>query len=189
MDNKGKWYKGIIVEEVTDNKTKQVSKRVHFFHFDSKWGGPETIEFPVLSDWSHSANEGIKYYSGSATYQKTFKPDFTPEQGKSYYLQLENVKDLGIATVKINGVDKGIVWTKPFRVDISKELKAGENTLEIKVVNSWYNRVAGDEMNPDKKHFTSTNIVLRNDFQGRPQEVIPLQPSGLIGPVIITTEE
>ena len=158
-------------------------------HFDSKWGGPETIEFPVLSDWSHSANEGIKYYSGSATYQKTFKPDFTPEQGKSYYLQLENVKDVGIATVKINGVDKGIVWTKPFRVDISKELKAGENTLEIKVVNSWYNRVAGDEMNPDKKHFTSTNIVLRNDFQGRPQEVIPLQPSGLIGPVIITTEE
>ena len=47
MDNKGKWYKGIIVEEVTDNKTKQVSKWVHFFHFDSKWDewyGNDNIE-------------------------------------------------------------------------------------------------------------------------------------------------
>lgn len=158
-------------------------------HFDPKWGGPETVTFPSLSDWSQSTDEGIKYYSGAATYQKTFKTTFAFHKGTSYFLQLENVKDVGIATVKINGVDKGTLWTKPFRVDISKELKKGKNTLEIKVVNSWFNRVAGDEMNPDKKQYTSTNIVLGHDFLGRRQPTIKLQPSGLLGPVSIWSGE
>jgi len=180
---------GTVTENYPEFKQLMTIGGAWTVHFDPKWGGPETVEFPSLSDWSKNANEGIRYYSGTAVYEKTFKTDFTPEKRKGYYLQLEDVKDVGIAAVKINGVDKGIVWTKPFRVNISKELKAGENILEIKVVNSWYNRVAGDEMTPGKKQYTSTNVVLRNDFYGRPQEVIPLQPSGLLGPVRIMTEE
>ena len=96
-----------------------------------------------------------------------------------------SVLDVGIAEVKINGLDKGILWTSPFRVDISKELQKGENTLEIKVVNSWFNRVAGDEQFPNKKQFTNTNAVLINDFRGRPRKEIPLESSGLLGPVRI----
>jgi hypothetical protein len=154
-------------------------------HFDTKWGGPETVEFPSLTDWSANVDEGIKYYSGAAVYVKTFKPDFDVEKGEKYFLSLGSVKDVGIATVKINGVDKGILWTPPFMTDISNELKSGTNTIEIKVVNSWFNRVAGDELNPDKKQFTSTNIVLWNNFLGRRQKTIKLQPSGLLGPVTI----
>ena len=52
-------------------------------------------------------------------------------------MQLEDVKDVGIAEVKINGKDKGVLWTKPFRIEISEELQKGENKLQIKVVNSW----------------------------------------------------
>jgi len=92
---------------------------------------------------------------------------------------------VGIAEVKINGVDKGVIWTAPFRVEISEAFHKGENKLEIKVVNSWYNRVAGDEMFPDKKQYTNTNAVLINDFRGRPRKEIPLEPSGLLGPVTI----
>jgi len=92
---------------------------------------------------------------------------------------------VGIAEVKINGKDKGVLWTKPFRVEITGELQKGENQLEIKVVNSWYNRVASDEMFPNKKQYTSTNINLKHDYRGRPIDVIPLEPSGLIGPVTI----
>lgn len=62
-----------------------------------------------------------------------FKLDFELQNEKQYFLQLENVKDVGIAVVKINGVDKGILWTKPFRVEVSKELQQGENTLEIEI--------------------------------------------------------
>ena len=99
------------------------------------------------------------------------------------------MKDVGIARIRITGTDKGVVWTKPFRVDVTDELVEGENSLEITVVNSWYNRVAGDEMNPKKDQITQTNIVLVNDFRGHPRKEIPLEPSGLLGPVSIKTKQ
>jgi hypothetical protein len=92
---------------------------------------------------------------------------------------------VGIAEVKVNGIDKGVIWTSPFRVQISDALNKGENSLEIKVVNSWYNRVAGDQTFPNKKQFTKTNVMLNHDFRGRLIEEIPLEPSGLLGPVTI----
>ena len=70
-------------------------------------------------------------------------------------------------------------------VEISEELQKGENTLEVMVVNSWFNRVVGDQIFPEKKRFTNTNIILGNDFRGRPLKEIPLEPSGLMGPVTI----
>ncbi|WP_020529864.1 glycosyl hydrolase [Flexithrix dorotheae] len=154
-------------------------------NFDPRWGGPSSINFPELIDWTQHPDERIKYYSGKAVYKKNFVMEFEPSPDQQYFLQLESVKDVGIAEVKINGVEKGILWTKPFRVDISEELKKGENILEITVINSWYNRVAGDEISTDQKRFTNTNIVLKHDFRGRPIEEIPLEPSGLIGPVSI----
>lgn len=154
-------------------------------NFDTKWGGPKSTIFPKLMDWTKHSDSGIKYYSGAATYNKTFNIESAPEVGKQYFLQLNSVKDVGIAEVKINGKSKGVVWTKPFRVEIGEELKRGDNLLEIRVVNSWYNRVAGDEMFPDKKQYTNTNVILINDFRGKPQKEITLEPSGLIGPVTI----
>jgi len=158
-------------------------------HFDTQWGGPGAVTFPELIDWSVHKDERIKYYSGTAVYNKTFTIDFEPDNNGHYWLQLGSVKDVGIAEVTINGKYKGVVWTKPFRVDISGELKKGQNTLVIKVVNSWFNRVAGDQLFPDKKQYTSTNIVLTHDFRGRPRKEIPLEPSGLLGPVLILTDE
>jgi hypothetical protein len=152
-------------------------------NFDPRWGGPESVVFPELADWTEHPDERIKYYSGAAVYNKTFAVDFTPEKDKSYYLQLEDVKDVGIAVVTVNGKEKETVWTKPFRVDISGDLKEGDNTLKIKVVNSWYNRVAGDEISSGNNRFTSTNIVLNNNFRK-----IRLEPSGLMGPVRIMEE-
>ena len=93
------------------------------------------------------------------------------------------------AKIKINGIDKGVVWTKPFRVDVTNELIEGENNLEVEVINSWYNRVAGDEINPRPDQVTKTNIVLINDFRGVAREEIPLEPSGLLGPVTIKKAE
>jgi hypothetical protein len=154
-------------------------------NFDENWGGFGNVTFPELMDWSLHEDEGIKYYSGAAVYNKTFTIDFEPQNDKQYFLQLGSVKDVGIAEVKINGKDKGVVWTSPFRVEISDELINGENTLEIKVINSWYNRVAGDQTYPENKQYTKTNIDLKHDYRGRPIDEIPLEPSGLLGPVVI----
>jgi hypothetical protein len=41
--------------------------------FDPKWGGPtKPVVFNELSDWTNQTDLGIKYYSGTATYRKTF---------------------------------------------------------------------------------------------------------------------
>ena len=151
-------------------------------YFDPQWGGPQNpVTFETLQDWTRSSDPGVKYYSGKAVYRMEF--DFKPEEGKSYFLELGSVRDVGIATVTINGKEKGTLWTAPFRVEVTGDLVAGRNTLEVEVVNSWYNRVAGDEMGVSSRRFTKTNVVLGNDFQGRPLKEIPLQPSGLLGPV------
>jgi len=155
--------------------------------FDPDWGGPGSVVFPELIDWTQHPDKGIKYYSGAADYNKTFSIDFEPQKDNKFFLALGCVKDVGIAEVKINGLNKGVVWTAPFRVEISEELQKGENKLEIKVVNSWYNRVAGDQTFPDRKQYTSTNILLKHDFRGRPIDEIPLESSGLLGPVTIET--
>ena len=177
----------------TDYKNIKTIAGEWIVNFDPKWGFfnstqskvPGEFIFSELIDWSKHSDEGIKYYSGTAVYNKIFNVDFEPQKDKKYFLQLESVKDVGIAMVKINGKDKGVLWTKPFRIGISNELQKGKNTLEIKVVNSWYNRVVGDEMSPDRKRFTSTNIAVRNNNNGKFQRVIPLESSGLLGPVTI----
>ena len=89
-------------------------------NFDTKWGGPASVTFPELMDWTKHPDAGIKYYSGAAIYNKTFNLDFEPGKDKQYFLQLEDVKDVGIAEVNINGKDKGVLWTKPFRIEVSQ---------------------------------------------------------------------
>jgi len=54
-----------------------------------------------------------------------------------------------MATVKLNGQDLGVLWKPPYRVDVTSALKAGDNRLEIGVVNLWINRMIGDEELPE----------------------------------------
>jgi hypothetical protein len=94
--------------------------------------------------------------------------------------------DLGevdsVAAARLNGHDLGIVWTKPARIDITSAVKAGENDLEITVVNLWPNRLGHDESLPKEKRLTETNI---HKFS----PTSPLLPSGLIGPVNLLLEK
>ncbi|WP_215223934.1 glycosyl hydrolase [Echinicola shivajiensis] len=154
-------------------------------NFNTDFKGVGEIKVSELFDWSSHSDPKIKYYSGPVVYTKEFELEFGPIESGNYYLELNNVKDVGIAEVSINGLNKGVVWTKPFRVEVTNELQTGKNIIEIKVVNSWYNRVAGEELGKVDDPYTNTNIRLINDYKGRPRETIPLEPSGLLGPVEI----
>lgn len=143
--------------------------------FDPEWGGPATVEFSTLQDWTQQTLEGIAHYSGKAVYRHDFA--FEPETGCRYWIQLNGVEDVGIASVALNGKDLGITWTKPFRLELTDALVSGQNHLEVIVVNSWLNRLIGDRGKPPEQRFTRTNIHVRDNW-------VPA-PSGLLGPVEI----
>jgi hypothetical protein len=172
--------------------------------FEPQWGGPAAVTFAQLDDWSKRPEEGIRHYSGAAVYRKTFVvPDSalrTPHS--AFHLDLGKVAVM--AEVRLNGKDLGILWKPPFRVDVTGLLKAGDNQLEVKVVNLWINRQIGDEALPEDSDrnangtlkewpkwldagqpspagrytFTSWRLYKQGD---------PLVESGLLGPVTLQT--
>ncbi len=143
--------------------------------FDPQWGGPARVAFDTLTDWTKRPEDGIRYYSGTAVYRKKFALASLPGP---LLLNLGEVHE--IAAVKLNGVDLGVVWTKPARVDISRAVRAGANDLEITVINLWPNRMIGDDSLPPEKRRTETNL---QKFSA----ATPLYPSGLLGPVEVLT--
>ncbi|WP_214073836.1 glycosyl hydrolase [Mucilaginibacter sp. dw_454] len=145
--------------------------------FDPAWGGPIKTTFPELISWTARPEEGIKYYSGAATYTKTFDLKSTPKSGR-LFLDLGDVKD--VAEVSVNGKKLGILWCAPWRVDITGAVKPTGNLLEVKVVNLWANRVVHDLSLPVNKRLTKTHEVFRFDMLNANT---PLLESGLIGPV------
>jgi len=87
-----------------------------------------------------------------------------------------------VGEVWLNGKSAGIVWTPPYRVDITDVVKSGANTLKIEVANTWSNRLTGDGITGEK--YTKTNITKANKNLV-PWEQLPLKESGLLGPVTI----
>jgi hypothetical protein len=144
--------------------------------FQAERGAPATATFDKLTSWTESADSGIKYFSGTANYSQTVEAtaDWL-KSGAEVVLDLGEVKNL--AEVFVNGKSMGIVWKKPFRIDISGALQAGKNNLEVKVTNLWVNRLIGDQQ-PNAKKITYTTIPFY-------QANSPLLPSGLMGPVTI----
>ena len=149
------------------------------FAFRSQWGGPEHNQINELKSWIDFAESGIKYYSGTATYAKSFTLSNDDIKSKKLILDLGNVQEM--ASIKINGRQMAVKWSAPFRFDISGFARAGNNKIEIEIVNMWSNRLIGDGKLPVEKRFTKTNI---NKFEA-PDADKYLRESGLIGPVKI----
>jgi hypothetical protein len=163
--------------------------------FDPQWGGPESVTFEQLTDWTSHADSGIRYYSGTAVYKQTFD---LPEAGKKKTLWLDLGKVKNVARVRLNGKNLGVVWTTPWKVDISKAVKSKNNKLEIEVINLWTNRLIGDEQLPDdgirggkwpewlingtkrpsNRYTFTTHKHYKKDS--------PLLESGLLGPVTLS---
>lgn len=147
--------------------------------FDPRWGGPASVQFAQLTDWTKRSEDGIRFYSGTATYRQTFDlPESLRSSAGRLVLDLGVVKQL--AQVRLNGRDLGVLWAAPFRVDVTEAIRPAGNALEIEVVNFWPNRVIGDQSLPEEKRLTRTNVrKLTKDT--------PLVESGLLGPVQILT--
>jgi hypothetical protein len=142
--------------------------------FEKKYGGPSIpVKTEKLQSWSIYSDSSLKYYSGTAVYTNMF--DW--KQGVAnqlIYLDIDSIYN--IATVKVNGIDCGTVWTQPYSVDITKAIRQGENKVEIFVTNTWHNRLIGDQLLPEAKRITWTTAPFRLKDK-------PLLPAGIVGEV------
>jgi hypothetical protein len=143
--------------------------------FQAGRGAPQSAAFKQLTSWPEHADPGIRYFSGTATYENAFDMRAIDKAGR-YFIDLGEVKN--IAEVIVNGKNMGAAWKKPFRLDITEALKTGRNTIEIKVTNLWVNRLVGDAQPGVKNKITYTTMPFY-------QADSPLLPSGLMGPVRI----
>jgi hypothetical protein len=178
--------------------------------FDPKWGGPGSVTFPLLEDWTQRPEAGIHYYSGTAVYRIRFDAPSSLSggswtgTGRTVWIDLGQVKNM--ARVRINGRDAGTVWCAPWRVDASGLLKEKGNEMQVEVANLWINRLIGDEKLPPDGEFSQRgNLIRWPDWilkkdpappSGRYTfatwrhftEDSPLLPSGLLGPVRLMRE-
>jgi len=204
------WQNGRI--EVTTSSGRTLASSVQDLPTDQKLAGPWQVKFPTgsavreqkfdtLAAWNLHADGAVKYFSGTATYEKVVTiPGELLGEDRGLYLDLGRVAVM--ARVKLNGNDLGVLWKAPYRVRIDQFAKAGENSLEIEVTNLWINRMIGDENLPDdsdrngdgtlkawpkwllegksnptgRQSFTSWRLYKKGD---------PLHESGLLGPVTL----
>ncbi len=169
--------------------------------FTPGWGAPEQAVFPKLQSWTEHADEGIRYYSGSAVYSMRF--DVSPsavKTGRKVVLDLGSVKNF--AEVTLNGKSLGVLWKAPYAVDVTDVIKSGSNHLEVRVTNLWPNRLIGDEQKPPEVEWRGNTIARWPDWlrDGKPRpkserftfttwrfwwKDSPLIESGLLGPVVV----
>jgi hypothetical protein len=150
-------------------------------NFPEGWGAPQELVFDGLKSWTEFEDTGVRYFSGTAAYSKTFTLDNVEAEGK-YYIDLGEVRD--VAEVFVNGKSAGILWKKPFCADISRLVRSGDNELKVEIVNLWVNRLTGDMLAEPQDRYCRTNHPYMTNSMGG-DEPYREQPSGLLGPVMI----
>ena len=168
--------------------------------FPEGWGAPRTANFAKLQSWTEADDDGIRFFSGIATYRKSFEvPESLAKQNR-LFLELGDLAE--IAEVTLNDKRLGLAWLPPYRVEISGAVHSGTNQMEIRVANLWANRLNGDSLLPESDRFTRSNLDrIQTDptsdssygripgGKTRPvyDRIPPLMKSGLFGPVRLIT--
>ncbi|MEJ2009963.1 MAG: glycosyl hydrolase, partial [Acidobacteriota bacterium] len=177
--------------------------------FPPNLGAPAEITLPKLISLHKHAEEGVRYFSGTATYTKSFHvASNTTAGGKRLYLDLGRVEVF--AEVRLNGKNLGVLWRPPRRVDVTQAIRPGENNLEVLVTNLWPNRLIGDEHLPPENQYDESGGMFGGAIkklpawyvEGKPKppggritfatwkhfdKDSPLLESGLVGPVLLRT--
>ncbi|HLS95879.1 MAG TPA: glycosyl hydrolase [Sphingobacterium sp.] len=122
--------------------------------------------------WTNMTDDALRYHSGTGDYTTTVQLQ-EPVAGRRLALRLAEVESL--AEVLVNGQTAGVIWTKPYELDVTDYVKQGTNTVKIKVYNTWGNRFGYEvRQNPVQKYVQTT---------ATPKFLKDLQPAGLKGDV------
>jgi hypothetical protein len=172
VDAAGRRYAATVAEPVV-----LPIERPWTLAFTPGWGAPAVVQMDKLASWTESNDEGVRHYSGTASYTTAFELPRQMPKAARVMLDLGEVREM--ARVTMNGKEMGIAWKRPFVVDVTAAAVPGRNSLKVEVTNLWPNRLIGDQSLPESKRFTHTNIT---KFKADS----PLMTSGLLGPVRVT---
>ncbi len=179
IKTKGNDKRQVNVNDIPSPRILTGRWKVRFINKGQK--APASKNFPKLVSWTEDADENIKYFSGTAIYQKQF--DLS---GTLLNKQQKLILDLGkvgvVAQVELNGKPLGTLWKPPFSIDITQVAKLGKNHLEVKVANVWSNRITGDMRLDPSKRLTRLNMSKRSQ-KITSWNKTKLYKSGLLGPV------
>jgi hypothetical protein len=156
-------------------------------NFQEERGAPDEVRMDTLASWTAYDDPGMRYYSGVGTYTATV--EVSPSQldgGTRLELDLGEVRE--VADVTVNGDSLGVVWTPPFRVDVTDALRPGPNEIRIEVANLWTNRLVGRALGAVDDTLTFTTYP---GYQKGSPLLGPgglkeqVRRSGLLGPVTL----
>lgn len=166
----------------TDRQTMPVAGPWDVRFLDGR-GAPRSVRMDELQSWTVHKNPGVRFYSGLARYRTKISISERMLRGDSPL-----ILDLGalwaVGEVFLNGHPLGILWKPPYELDVKPFAKAGDNTLEIEIANTWANRLAGDAAQTSGKRYTKTNITGSGTIRKLWKDMTP-RPSGLFGPVTL----
>jgi hypothetical protein len=179
--------------------------------FEPKMGEPFRLTMDSLTDFSHSPDTAVRYFSGTAIYENSFRAEAGwLRDDRRIILDLGELHD--IAELTVNGRSAGVLWYPPYKTDITPYLKTGKNAIRIAVTNNWANRLIGDEQYPaDFEWGRDRGVALGRAIKAFPDWFVnnrprpsqgrktfgvwyyhrqdsPLQPAGLLGKVRIVAE-
>jgi len=162
--------------------------------------GTTTAGYSSLHSWTEDA--ATRYFSGIATYDKvvnlsseivgskrTVELDFgegqaiTEQSLRSGMQAWFDPPMREAAVIYVNERRAGSVWCPPYRLDVTRFLRAGENRFRIVVANTAMNYMAGHSL-PD---YRLLNLRYGERFQPQDMDKIQALPSGLLSPIRLTS--
>jgi alpha-L-rhamnosidase len=134
-----------------------------------------------LRPWKDIAEVGPEV-SGIGEYSATLSLADEPQKGRRYVLDLGSTAG-GLGAVRVNGGElKGFDTSRPL-VDVSEDLRAGDNQVQIRVASSLNNRLRA------RGYYDQVNdIILLLDGQASATHRTQAREHGLLGPVRLVRE-
>ncbi|MEI3868693.1 glycosyl hydrolase [Microbacterium sp. CCNWLW134] len=134
-------------------------------------GGPWRMTLPGFAPrefaagpelWTDDA-DGVGF-SGVGTYETRFTLSDADLEG-SVSIDFETVHD--IAEVLVGGASAGVVWTAPWRLDLTDLVHEGENVLTVRVATGWRNRLIAEAKAPTGEVYAPMTAVFTADASPR----------------------
>ncbi|HHU79283.1 MAG TPA: hypothetical protein GXZ29_10475 [Clostridiales bacterium] len=201
-------------ETVTESSPKgnADAAEIELTGWDLSVNGQNVKRYPGKPDTWEKV-KGLEHYSGEGVYRTIFAwKDILYSNGQAAFcyddvkhgafigyrraiLQLKKL--YCAATVFVNGHKVGDIWKAPYELDIAEYLTMGENSIEIRVVNTLFNRIIGTEQGEKRlpaviDKWPYFGNIMNNiwserqpPYGGCPDERRTPMPSGISGSVVL----